>query len=122
MAGLQDPSLDVVTMAGWSLANIGGPEALGPLSALVDHPDRRVGKLFADYAGRHLSRNDMEYVAVAQDKTRQRLRAVPPPGAAVSQHWTPADLAAYKAARAQTWAAEQAAVSPVQQARAQAVP
>ena len=27
----------------------------------------------------------------------------------MSQHWTPADLAAYKAARAQTWAAEQAA-------------
>jgi hypothetical protein len=49
---LQDPSLDVVTMAGWALANVGDAGSVHEVAALVTHPDPRVGKLFRGYAER----------------------------------------------------------------------
>ncbi|MDP2345363.1 MAG: PEGA domain-containing protein [Deltaproteobacteria bacterium] len=49
---LQDPSLDVVTMSGWAIANVGDAGAVREVAALVTHPDPRVGRLFRGYAER----------------------------------------------------------------------
>lgn len=51
-AALTDSSLDVVTMAGWAIANVGDAGAVENVAALVEHPDKRVGKLFRGYAER----------------------------------------------------------------------
>jgi hypothetical protein len=81
VAALDDESLDVVTMAGWALANVGGREALGPVAAKVRHPDRRVGRLFVDFSERLRGRHALRY----DDRTSSAEQLVPPPGRLAAQ-------------------------------------
>ncbi len=61
VAALDDSVLDVVTMAGWALANAGDAAAIGPLTSLTTHPDVRVAKLFYGYAERLRDRLGLGY-------------------------------------------------------------
>ncbi len=64
-AALTDGSLDVVTMAGWALANVGDAGAVRDVAALVGHPDARVGRLFRGYAERMRDRLGLSYALKA---------------------------------------------------------
>lgn len=61
VAALDDASLDVMTMAGWALANTGDAAAIGPLTARIAHEDVRVAKLFFGYAERLRDRLGLRY-------------------------------------------------------------
>jgi len=61
VAALDDPSLDVLTMAGWALANAGDAASIGPLTARATHEDVRVAKLFYGYAERLRDRLGLRY-------------------------------------------------------------
>lgn len=82
IGSLQDPSLDVVTMAGWALANVGTAGAVGDLVALISHPDPRVGPLFRGYSQRMRDRLGLSAAAKPKDgpaiKPSDALTAVPP--------------------------------------------
>lgn len=82
VAALDDESLDVVTMAGWALANVGNRESLGPVAAKVRHPDRRVGRLFVDYGEKLRGRHGLRYDDPASSSGEQ---LVPPPGRLAAQ-------------------------------------
>ena len=61
VSALQDPALDVLTMAGWALSNVGDAGTIGPVAALIGHPDNRVGVLFRGYATRLRDRLGLQY-------------------------------------------------------------
>ncbi len=63
VAALDDGNLDVVTMAGWALANIGDPAAIKDLVKHVEHPDPRVRALFVGYIDRQRVRLGLVYQA-----------------------------------------------------------
>jgi hypothetical protein len=50
VAALDDDAIDVVTMAGWALANVGDAAAVHPVAARAAHPDERVARMFRGYA------------------------------------------------------------------------
>jgi hypothetical protein len=50
VAALDDDAIDVVTMAGWALANVGDAASVHPVAARVAHPDERVARMFRGYA------------------------------------------------------------------------
>jgi len=81
VAALDDESLDVVTMAGWALANVGTREALGPVAARVRHPDRRVAALFVDFSERLRVRHGLRY----DEGASSEIELVPPPGRLTAQ-------------------------------------
>lgn len=56
VAALGDPSLDVITMVGWALANVGNSSAVSDVAARMKHDDPRVAKLFVGYAERMAAR------------------------------------------------------------------
>jgi hypothetical protein len=60
VVALDDAVLDVVTMAGWALANVGDAAAVGPLARLIAHDDPRVSKLFLGYVERITDRLGLE--------------------------------------------------------------
>jgi len=81
LAALNDEDIDVVTMAAWALANVGRPEALGPLVKGTHHEDVKVARLFYTYAERLRLRHGLDYVAgqtSKKSKTRPGGRLVPP--------------------------------------------
>jgi hypothetical protein len=61
IAALDDPALDVITMSGWALANVGDAAAVYPLTARASHEDVRVAKLFFGYAERLRDRLGLRY-------------------------------------------------------------
>jgi len=82
IAALDDPALDVVTMAGWALANVGDAAAIGPLTTRVAHEDIRVAKLFYGYTERLRDRLGLRYSGadptVAPRPSADAPTAVPP--------------------------------------------
>ncbi|HEY1097456.1 MAG TPA: HEAT repeat domain-containing protein, partial [Myxococcota bacterium] len=83
LAALDDPALDVVTMAGWGLANVGDAAAIGALNSRVTHPDVRVGRLFHGYTLRLRERLGLTYAGsndgtVAPRPSTKDPTAVPP--------------------------------------------
>jgi hypothetical protein len=58
VAALDDPSLDVQTMAGWALAASGDVAAYHVLEGRTAHPDGRVAALFVGYVERMRARID----------------------------------------------------------------
>ncbi len=87
VAALNDENVDVVTMAGWALANVGEPEALGSVSGAVKHPDRRVGRLFLDYSDRLRTRHGLRWGAYYDEDEDgdPQFRVVPAPGRLIAQ-------------------------------------
>ncbi|MCP4498763.1 MAG: hypothetical protein GY822_02205 [Deltaproteobacteria bacterium] len=81
LSALSDDDIDVVTMAAWALANVGGPEALAPLVEGTRHKDPKVAKLFYTYAERLRVRQGMDYSMGPNKKIKRgnRLRLVPAP-------------------------------------------
>ena len=65
VAALDDDSLDVLTMAGWALSNVGDAPAIDALVARASHPDVRVARLFHAYAVRMRDRLGLAYDASA---------------------------------------------------------
>ena len=61
LAALNDRVIDVVTMAGWALANVGDAAAIGALNVRVGHDDVRVGRLFFGYSERLRERLGLRY-------------------------------------------------------------
>lgn len=61
VAALDDGSLDVITMAGWAIANVGDAPAITDIAKRIDHADPRVGKLFLGYADRMRARLGLVY-------------------------------------------------------------
>lgn len=61
VAALDDSSLDVVTMAGWALANAGDAAGVGPVTQRATHEDIRVARLFYGYAERLRERLGLRY-------------------------------------------------------------
>ena len=84
VAALQDPTKDVVTMAGWALAAVGDAASLAAVTAQARHEDPRVARLFYGYTERMRARLGLRYEeeAVGKDATGNRL--VPPPAALVA--------------------------------------
>jgi hypothetical protein len=68
VAALDDVAIDVVTMAGWALANVGDAGAIAALTPFLEHPDARVVNLFRGYFRR----------------LRDRFGLAPPPTLAVA--------------------------------------
>jgi hypothetical protein len=60
IAALDDAALDVMTMAGWALANVGDAASAVPLAKKVVHEDVRVSKLFVGYVERISDRLGLE--------------------------------------------------------------
>jgi hypothetical protein len=88
VAALTDGNLDVTTMAGWALANVGDAAAIGSLAVLAHHDDERVARLFIGYAERMRARLGLVYEAkpeetVEHDEKGNRL--VPPGYVLISQ-------------------------------------
>ncbi len=79
---LQDPSLDVITMAGWALASVGDAGSVHEVVALVSHPDPRVARLFRGYAERMRDRlglsDALKTSEPAPASTSDQPTAVPP--------------------------------------------
>jgi hypothetical protein len=69
IAALDDENLDVVTMVGWSLANVGHPESLGVLAAFSNHPDNRIANHFVSFADRLRERHGLQYVEAEESDT-----------------------------------------------------
>ena len=61
LAALNDTVIDVVTMAGWALANVGDGGAISAINARVSHADVRVGRLFFGYSERLRERLGLRY-------------------------------------------------------------
>ena len=83
LAALKDPVVDVVTMAGWALANVGDAAAVAALNARVSHEDVRVGRLFYGYTDRLRERLGLRYSgandgSVAPRASTDSPTAVPP--------------------------------------------
>jgi hypothetical protein len=71
-AALDDENIDVVTMAGWALANGGDRSGLEPLTQRATHEDPRVARLFYGYTKRMRARLGI------RDQAKKVVRA--PPG------------------------------------------
>jgi len=69
---LDDPSLDVMTMVGWALANTGDAASIVPLTARVAHEDVRVAKLFFGYAERLRDRLGLRYETMCDPRLNGR--------------------------------------------------
>ena len=83
LAALNDRVIDVVTMAGWALANVGDAAAIGALNVRVGHDDVRVGRLFYGYSERLRERLGLRYSGandgtVAPRASTDAPTAVPP--------------------------------------------
>ncbi len=81
VAALKDGNLDVVTMAGWALANVGDAASIGAIAAATHHPDERVARLFLGYAERMRARLGLVYEAQPEETIEhdaQGRRLVPP--------------------------------------------
>lgn len=87
VAALSDGNIDVVTMAGWALANVGDAPAIKAVAERASHPDVRVARLFLGYAERMQSRLGLVSETRADDVERdpQGRRLVPPGYVMVSQ-------------------------------------
>jgi hypothetical protein len=79
----ESEALDVRTMAGWALANVGDTSAIVSVSALVQHEDERVARLFYEYALRLRSRHGL--AMTVDDSRAGQPRLVPPGDALVAQ-------------------------------------
>jgi hypothetical protein len=84
VAALKDPVLDVVTMAGWALANVGEASSLPAVTELSNHEDFRVARLFYEYALRLRTRHSLPLPPVEQPETGDA-RLVPRGDALISQ-------------------------------------
>lgn len=76
VAALDDGNLDVITMAGWALANVGDAPSIADIARRIDHADPRVGKIFLGYADRMRARLGLVYQApevVGRDAAGNRL-------------------------------------------------
>jgi hypothetical protein len=80
LAALNDPAIDVVTMAGWALSNVGDAAAVGPLAERISHPDVRVGRLFHGYSERLRDRLNLRYGADITPGSASAPTSVPPGG------------------------------------------
>lgn len=78
LAALNDPAIDVVTMAGWALSNVGDAAAVGPLAERIGHPDVRVGRLFHGYSERLRDRLNLRYGADIAPGSASSPTSVPP--------------------------------------------
>ncbi|MBI1947245.1 MAG: HEAT repeat domain-containing protein [Deltaproteobacteria bacterium] len=95
VAALGDGNLDVITMAGWALANVGDSSALGEVAARLKHDDPRVAKLFLGYAERMTARLGLDEVVGAPPPPRDREgRRLIPGGLALATQAHGLDMAA----------------------------
>src|SRR5205823_1057431 len=81
VAALTDTNLDVITMAGWAVANVGDAAAIGALAQLTHHNDDRVARLFIGYAERMRARLGLMYEAKPEETVEhddKGNRLVPP--------------------------------------------
>lgn len=62
VGALKDPNLDVVTMSGWALSNVGQPESLGVLASFATHPDHRVAQHFLTFSNHLMDRHGLSFV------------------------------------------------------------
>jgi hypothetical protein len=87
VAALDDGSLDVITMAGWALANVGDAPAIGDVAKRGAHTDPRIAKLFLGYAERMRERLGLVYQANIDEEVRDAAgnRLAPSGYALVSQ-------------------------------------
>jgi hypothetical protein len=87
VAALGDGNIDVVTMVGWALANVGDSSAVGAVVDRVRHPDARVARLFVGYAERMRARLGLNYDAPVEPELRdaEGRRIVPAGTILVSQ-------------------------------------
>ncbi len=87
VAALGDPSLDVITMVGWALANVGNASAVSDVAARMKHDDPRVAKLFVGYAERMAARLGLQEEVRAPEAPRdaEGRRLVPGGGALATQ-------------------------------------
>jgi hypothetical protein len=86
VAALKDPVVDVVTMAGWALANVGDAPAISDVGAVVGHPDVRVQKLFRGYTERMRERLGLTYASASPSAPAVEAGAPTalPPGVAIT--------------------------------------
>lgn len=95
VAALSDGSLDVMTMAGWALANVGDSSALGDVAARMKHEDDRVATLFVGYAERMTARLGLDYEPKTRDAPRDAEgRRLVPGGLALTTQAHGLDMAA----------------------------
>jgi hypothetical protein len=80
VAALGDGNIDVVTMAGWALANVGDAPAIAAVAERTRHPDVRVSRLFLGYAERMQARLGLYTEARGDEVERdaEGRRLIPP--------------------------------------------
>lgn len=83
VAALDDASLDVRTMAGWALANVGDVSALAQLTKGASDDDPRAARLFYDYTLRLRARHGLRLREAEEEPPGPRL--VPPADAVIVQ-------------------------------------
>lgn len=95
VAALGDGNIDVVTMAGWALANVGDAPAITAVGERARHPDPRVARLFLGYAERMQARLGLVTEAPVEEIERDPDgRRVVPPGTILVTQAHGLDLAA----------------------------
>ncbi|MCC7110767.1 MAG: HEAT repeat domain-containing protein [Deltaproteobacteria bacterium] len=95
VAALSDGNLDVMTMAGWALANVGEASALGEVAARMKHEDPRVARLFVGYAERMTARLGLDYRPKTAESPRDAEgRRLVPGGLALTTQASGLDMAA----------------------------
>lgn len=95
VAALGDRSLDVTTMVGWALANVGNSSAVSDVAARMKHDDPRVARLFVGYAERMAARLGLhEEVQVPEAPRDAEGRRLVPGGAALAAQAHGLDMAA----------------------------
>jgi hypothetical protein len=67
VGALTDSNLDVVTMSGWALANVGAPYAYAQVASRAHHEDPRVARLFLGYAERMRARVGLDFTVEQDD-------------------------------------------------------
>lgn len=95
VAALADGNLDVMTMAGWALANVGEASALSEVGARMKHEDPRVARLFVGYAERMVARLGLDYQPRSPEAPRDAEgRRLVPGGIALTTQAHGLDMAA----------------------------